>query len=634
MFDLVYRKKRLVQFILALITLPFAFFGVDYYFRSGGGPGEVAQVGSDKVTQVEFNDAMRDQQDRMRQQLGKNYDPVVFENPEVRYSLLEQLIGQRLLDEQARKNRFRVSDDQLRQYISEIPAFQVEGKFSQPRYEQLLASQNPPKTSPEFVNDVRQALTLAPLQEPISAGSIVARSNVERYLSLLDQQREVATVTISPAAYMKDVKIEDAAVMAYYDANKTVFQVPEQVKIEYVVLTPDALGTQVSVDAADIRKQYDDNVKQYAKAEERQASHILISVKPDASDADKAAAKTKADTLMAQVKKAPAQFAELAKANSQDPGSAAQGGDLGFFARDGSMVKPFEDAVFAAKQGDIVGPVQSDFGWHIIKVTAVKAAKTQSFDETKATIEKDLKQQKAVKKFAEAAEQFQNLVYEQADSLQPAAKALNLQVQTTPPLTRPQVQALGQGNAKFAQAIFGPESLQSKRNTEAIELGPNMLAAARVVEYKPATPRPFDDVKVAIRKQLEMKAANDLAQAAGKDKLAQLEAGKDAGLVFGKPVTLTRNQVQPGFAADALIGIFHVDPAKLPGYLGTPAEGGGYSIYKVTQVITAPAPDAARVAAFNGRIGEQLGREMFNAYVASLKAKADVKINQTNLEKK
>jgi len=634
MFDLVYRKKRLVQFILALITLPFAFFGVDYYFRSGGGPGEVAQVGSDKVTQVEFNDALRDQQDRMRQQLGKNYDPVVFENPEVRYSLLEQLIGQRLLDEQARKNRFRVSDDQLRQYISEIPAFQVEGKFSQQRYEQLLATQNPPKTSPQFVNDVRQALTLAPLQEPISAGSIVARSNVERYLSLLDQQREVAKVTISPAAYMKDVKVDDAAVMAYYDANKTAFQVPEQVKIEYVVLTPDALGGEISVDPADIRKQYDDNMKQYAKAEERQASHILISVKPDASDADKTAARLKADTLLAQVKKSPAQFAELAKVNSQDPGSAAQGGDLGFFARDGSMVKPFEDAVFAAKQGDIVGPVQSDFGWHIIKVTAIKAAKTQSFDDTKATIERDLKQQQAVKKFAEKAEQFQNLVYEQADSLQPAAKALNLQVQTTPPLTRPQVQALGQGNPKFAQAIFSPEALQSKRNTEAIEIGTNTLAAARVIEYKAATPRAFDDVKGAIRKQLEMKAANDLAEAAGKDKLAQLVAGKDAGLVFGKPVTLTRNQVQPGFAADALIGIFHVDPAKLPGYLGTPGEGGGYSIYKVTQVITAPAPDAARVAAFNGRISEQLGREMFNAYVASLKAKADVKINQTNLEKK
>jgi peptidyl-prolyl cis-trans isomerase D len=634
MFDIVYRKKRLVQLILALITLPFAFFGVDYYFRSGPGLSEVAQVGSDKVTQAEFDDALRTQQDRMRQQLGKNYDPVVFENPEVRYQLLEQLIGQRLLDDQARKNRFRVSDDQLRQYISEIPEFQVDGKFSQQRYEMLLASQNPPKTSPMFVNDVRQALTLAPLQEPITAGNIVARSNVERYLSLLDQQREVAAATISPSAYEKDVKVDDAAVSAYYEANKAAFQVPEQAKIEYVVLTPEALTAQVSVDAAEIKKQYDDNVKQYVRGEQRQASHILIAVKPDASDADKAAAKAKADALAAQARKTPAQFAELAKNNSQDPGSATQGGDLGYFARDGTMVKPFEDAVFAGKPGDIVGPVQTDFGWHIIKINGVQAAKTLSFDDAKATIEKDLSQQKAVRKFAEAADQFQNLVYEQADSLQPVAKALNLQVQTTPLLTRAQIQAIGQGNAKFAQAVFSPESLQAKRNTEAIEIGPNMLAAARVVEYKPATPRPFDEVKAQIRKQLELKAASDLAQAAGKEKLAQLQAGKDAGIAFGKPVSLTRNQAQPGFPPESLVGIFHADPAKLPAYVGASGEDGGYSIYKVTQVITGPPQDAARVAAFNGRIGEQLGREMFNAYVASLKAKASVKINQTNLEKK
>ncbi len=634
MFDLVYRRKRLVQFILALIMLPFAFFGVDYYFRSGNSLSEIARVGNEQISQAEFNDALRTQQDRMRQQLGKNYDPVVFENPEVRYSMLEQIIGQRLLDEQARKNRFRVSDDQLRQYISEIPAFQVDGKFSQQRYEQLLATQSPPKTPQAFVNDVRQALTLAPLQEPISAGNIVAKSNVERYLNLLDQQREVSTFTIAPDAYLKDVKVDDAAVTAFYDANKAAFQVPEQAKIEYVVLTPDALATQVSIDAADVRKQYDDNLKLYGKAEERQASHILITVKPDASDAEKAAAKEKADALAAQARKNPAQFAALAKQSSQDPGSAAQGGELGFFARDGSMVKPFEDAVFMAKAGDIIGPVQTDFGWHIIKLTAVKPGKVQSFDEVKAAIEKDMKQQKSLRKFAEAADQFQNLVYEQADSLQPVAKALNLQVQTTPGLTRAQVQALGQGNPKFAQAVFSPESLQSKRNTEAIEVGANAIIAARVVDYKAATPRPLDEVKAQIRKQLEQKAASDLAQAAGKEKLALLQQGKDAGVAFGKPVPLTRNQAQPGFPPDALLGIFHADPAKLPAYLGMPGEGGGYSLYKVSQVTTPQAPDAARVAAFSTRIGEQLGREMFNAYVASLKAKADVKINQTNLERK
>jgi hypothetical protein len=222
---------------------------------------------------------------------------------------------------------------------------------------------------------------------------------------------------------------------------------------EYVILTPDALLAQTGVDAADVRKQYEDNLKQYAKAEQRQASHILIAVKPDASDADKAAAKAKADALVAQLKKNPAQFAELAKQNSQDPGSAPQGGDLGLFARDGSMVKPFEDAAFSAKQGDIVGPVQTDFGWHIIRVTGVKAAKTQSFDEAKAGIELELKRAQAQRKFAEAADQFQNLVYEQAEY--PAGRQ-GAQPDRRVAARRARRFRRWAGNAKFATAVPAP----------------------------------------------------------------------------------------------------------------------------------------------------------------------------------
>jgi len=632
MFDFVYRKKRLVQVILALITLPFAFFGVDYYFRGGGSATEVARVGGETISQVEFANAISDQQDRMRQSAGKDYDPTVFSNPEVRYSMLEQLIGQRVLDQQVRRGNLRVSDAQLAQFIGELAPFQEDGKFSRAKYEQLLISQN--MTPLAFEQRVRQELTVAPLQEPIANGNITATSNIERYLALLDQQRQVAVATVPADAYLKDVKIDDAAVKAFYDANQGVFQVPDEVKIEYLVLTPESLTGQITVDPAEVKKQYDDNVKQYTKAEERQASHILVAVKPDATEADKAAAKQKAEALAASARKTPAKFAELAKQNSQDPGSAGQGGDLGSFARDGSMVKPFEDAVFSGRQGDIVGPVQTDFGWHIIRITGVKPGKTQSLDEARPQIEQDLKRQKATRKFVEAADQFQNLVYEQADSLQAAAKGLNLEVKTTPMLTRAQVQALAQNSPKFVQAVFSAESLQAKRNTEALEVAPNTLMAARVIDYKPATTRPFDDVKVEIRRQLERNAASELAQKTAKEKLALLEQGKDAGLSFGKPVTLTRNQAQPGFPPDALIKIFQVNANKLPAYVGAPAERGSFSVYKVTQVVSPPAPDPERLKAFNNRVGDQVGHELFNAYLASLKSKADVKINQANLEKK
>ncbi len=632
MFDFIHRKKRVVQIIIALITLPFAFFGVDYYFRSAGSVNEIARVGGDRITQAEFSDTVREQQDRMRQALGAKFDPTVFDNPEVRYTILEQIIAQHLLDSQARRDGFRVPDTQLAQFISALPAFHEDGKFSRARYEQLLASQS--MSPPMFEQRLRQELTLAPLQEPLANGNIIARSNVERYLSLLDQQRSVSSATVDPEAFLKQVKIEDAAVKAFYDGNQTAFQTPEEVRIEYVSLTPDSLSGQVSVEAADVRKQYDDNMKQYSKAEERQASHILIALKPGASDEQKLAVKKKADDIVAQARKTPAQFGELAKKISEDPGSAAQGGDLGFFARDGSMVKPFEDAVFSAKLGDIAGPVQTDFGWHVIKVTSIKAGKTLSFEEARPAIEQDLKRQKASKKFVEAAEQFQNLVYEQAESLQPAAKTLNLQVQTTPFLTRVQVQAIGQNNPKFVQSVFSPESLQAKRNTEAIEIAPNTLMAARVVEHKPASPRPYEEVKSEIRRQLERNAASELAQKAGKEKLALLEQGKDAGVSFGKAVTLTRNQPQPGFPPEALTRIFQASSAKLPSYLGVAGERGGFTIYRLEKVTTPPVPEPARLTAFVGRVGDQLGRELFTSYVASLKSKADIKINQANLEKK
>ncbi|HTR56861.1 MAG TPA: SurA N-terminal domain-containing protein [Casimicrobiaceae bacterium] len=631
MYDFLHRRKRLVQFVLALITLPFAFFGIDYYFRSTGRAQEVASVSGQPISQEDFAQSMREQQERMRQAVGANFDPTVFDDPEVRYSILEQMINQRLLQEQARHDRFRVSDAQLAQFISEIPAFQVDGKFSHERYEQLLQTQS--RTPAAFEQEVRAQLTLAPIQEPVGGANIVARSNVEHYLGLLDQQREVSAATIDVEPYMREVKIDDAAVKTFYDANPDAFQVPEEVKLEYVTLSPDTLAAQTPVDAAEVRKQYDDNLKRYGKPEERQASHILIAVKPDASDADKAAAKKRAEEVAAQAKKNPGQFAELAKSVSQDPGSASQGGDLGFFGRDGSMVKPFEDAVFSMKkEGEIAGPIQTDFGWHIIKLTGIHPGKQQSFDEVRAQIEQDLKRQTATRKFAEAADQLQNLVYEQADSLQPVAKALNLNVQTTQLITRAQVQALALNNAKFVQAVFSPSSLQAKRNTEAIEVAPNTLMAARVVEYKPAAPRAFDDVKTEIRRQLERKAASDLAHKAGMEKLALLEQGKDAGLAFGKPVVLARSQPQPGFPPSALTMIFQTDTNKLPAYVGAGNERGGYSIFRVQRLISPPAPDAAKLTAYTNRVGEQLGRELMNAYAASLRNRAEVKINEANLE--
>jgi len=634
MFDLVHKHKRVAQVILALLIVPFAFVGVDYYFRRDAATPAVATVAGEEVTRAEFDELVRQQQDRLRQQMGRGFDPAIFDNPEVRYSLVEQLVAQRLLQGQARGHRFRVADADVARTIAEIEAFRVDGKFSKERYVALLAQQN--MTPAMFERRLRDELVLAPLQEPLTAANIVAAPAAERFLALLSQQREVAVATVDAESFAKDVKIGDADVKAFYDQNAAAFQTPEQAKVEYLLLTLPAIEGKVTVDAAEVRQAYDERLASYGKAEERRASHILVAAKPDMKEAEREAAKARAEKLAAQARATPAKFAELAKANSEDQGSAQQGGDLGAFAR-GSMVKPFEDAVFAAKEGDIIGPVATDFGWHVIQVTGIEKARQRAFDEVKGEIEADLKRQKGQARFAQAADQMQNLVYEQADSLAPAAKALDLNVTTTPLVTRSQVQQLAMGNAKLVAALFSPESVQAKRNTEAIEVGTNALMAARIVEYKSAAPRPFDEVREEIRRQLVARAAGEQAGKVGREMLAKLEAGaseKEAGVSFGKPVALQRNQMQPGFTPEAVTRVFQADATKLPRYVGATSDKGGFAIYKVVEVKAPEAGDPRRAEAAATQLGDQIGRELTSAYVASLKAAADVKINQKALEAK
>ena len=634
MFDLVHKHKTAAQLILFLMMVPFAFFGVDYYFRGGNTADTVATIGKDKITQGEFDQAMRDQQQRARQLLGRNFDPAMFDNPEMRFAVLDQVVNDHLLAGKAKDERFRISDAQLRETIASIPAFQDGGKFSGDRYEMFLIGQNTNRIA--FEEKVRRDMMAAAVQEPIAAANIVARPSTERFLGLLEQQREVATAVISAEAFAKEVKIDDAGAKAFYDKNQAAFQTPELARIEYLILTADALLAGATIDPAEVRKQYDANLPHYSTAEERTVAHILVPVKPDASEADRAAARKQAEELLAKARANPAKFGDLAREFSKDPGSAEQGGDLGTFPR-GTMVKAFEDAAFAAKPGDITGPVQTEFGWHVIKVNGIKAAQVQPFDEVKAQIETDMRRQQASQKFATSADQFQNLVYEQADGLAGAAKALNLKVEVTPFITRAQAQEIAKGNAKFVQTLFAPESIQGKRNTEAIEIGPNTLIAARILDYKPAAPRPFDEVKDEIRRQLARRAASDLAQNAGNAKMAMLIEGKDdkqAGVTFGKPAQLGRGQAQAGMTPEAVARIFQVNADKLPAYVGATNERGDFSIYKVLAVTSPANADKAKVDGASARLSEQIGREMLTAYLATLKAKADVKINQANLDKK
>jgi peptidyl-prolyl cis-trans isomerase D len=395
------------------------------------------------------------------------------------------------------------------------------------------------------------------------------------------------------ADYIAKVNPTDAEIGAFYQTNQQLFQAPEQAKVEYVVLDIDAIKKGIQVSDADLRSFYDQNVARLSGNEERRASHILINAPKSSSAAERQKAKAQAEDLLKAAKAAPDSFADLAKKNSQDPGSAQKGGDLDFFSR-GSMVKPFEDAAFALKKGDISDVVESDFGYHIIRLTDIKTPKQRSFEELRPSIENDLLTQQAQRKYAEVAELFTNTVYEQSDSLKPVADRLKLEVRTATGVTRtPAPGAQGVlANAKFLTALFSPDSVEKKRNTEAVEVASNQLVSGRIVKYTPAQTRPLAEVKDLARELLLQQRGADMARKEGAtEKLAALKAAPN-GAALPTSVMLSRDFTQnlPRAVVDAAL---RADANALPALLGVDLESQGYAVLKVNKVFERGAVDAA-----------------------------------------
>ena len=630
MFDFVHKNKRLLQVVLGLMIIPFAFFGLDSYTRSMGGADDVANVEGQSITVREFNEELRQQMDRIRGILGKGADLSSFDTPESRAGLLDNLVDRRVIATATVKSRLTISDAQLREMIAGMPPFQVDGKFSKASYEALLQAQN--LTPGGFESKLRYDLALSQLNRALSGSAIQARAVSERLAVLGEQQREVQESVFPAEAFVAKVKIDEAAVKVFYDTNQGEFRTPELVRAEYLVLSADLLGALDPVSEDELKAAYAARSSQYKQDEQRRVSHILIPAAADTKPAEKEAAKKKAELLLVELRKSPGRFADLAKQNSQDPGSAEKGGDLGTVTP-GMMVKPFEDAAFGLKNGETSDLVETEFGFHIIRVTGIQPAKVKPLDEVRAELGKELGKQKGTKKFAEAAEAFSNLVYEQSDGLKPASERFKLQVQRTDWMPKAASQAAGVlGNPKMLGALFSPDSIQSKRNTDAIEVGPNVLVSARVVEHRVAAQLKYEEVKADIETRLRRQEASKLAQQEGAAKLVELKGGKDSGIKWSAAHPVSRAKPE-GLPPDALRQILSVDVAKLPAYAGFGGDG-GYVLYRVGKVIDAPAKSEKDAKASVARAESQAGSEQFAAYVASLRSRAKVEVNKVNLEKK
>jgi peptidyl-prolyl cis-trans isomerase D len=609
-----------------LIIPSFVLFGIDGYNNMGDKGESVARVGGVDISQGEWDAAHKSETDRLRASMP-NLDPKLLDSPEARYATLERLVRDRVLSQAVEAIRLTTSDSRLARELQENPTIAAlsrpDGSLDMDRYRQLVASQG---LTPEgFEARVRQDLSIRQVEAAVTATALTPAAIADVSLNAFFERREVQFVNFAAADFTAKVSPTEADLEAFYKANATLFQAPEQASIEYLLLDLEAVKKGIIISEPDLKSYYHQNAARLSGAEERRASHILLNAAKDAPSSDRQKAKARAQELLELVRKAPDSFGELAKKNSQDSGSAANGGDLDFFAR-GAMVKPFEEAAFAMKKGDISEIVESDFGFHIIKLTDVKVPLQRSFAELRAGIEADLKAQQAQRQFAESAEAFTNGVYEQSDSLKPVAEKLKLEIKVVDKLARQATPGVSGvlANPKFLAAVFAPDTVEKKRNTEAIEIGPNQLAAGRIVKHTPARTLPLADVAPAVRERVVAARASELAKKEGAEKLAAWKAAPDSASMPAS-VVVSRDQAQ-NVPPAMLKAILRAETKTLPSFIGVDLGPQGYAVARINKVTARPAPAEAAAKQDRSQYAQWWNGAEGQAYYAVLKERFKVEM--------
>lgn len=609
----------IAKVILALIIVPFALWGIDSYIGGGGSEPPVASVGDDQVGQREFFRALQNQRDMLAQQNGVKVD---IEDKAFRRNVLDQLVEIRLIGQAASRNGLTVSASQMDAVIKSAPIFQDNGAYSEQRFQAWLREQG--LGEKELFAMLQRESLAQQFQMGYGQGAVAAAASAGRLSALMAQQREVNEAVFAADAFLKGVTMDDKAVQADYDANKSDYATPAMLRIQYLVLDADAIRTGIQVGDEAARQHYEANKARYQTPEQRSASHILVK-----AEADKAAARAKAEKLLAQVKATPGKFAELARQNSDDPGSAAQGGSLGSFTRD-TMVKPFADAVFGMKVGEVSGLVETEFGYHIIRLDGIIPGAAVAFDAVRAEIKTELVNQEAERRFADVAERFSNMVYEQPDSLEAAAKEFGLAIRETGWIGRDRAEPAFLAKPALMNALFSPEALDKRQNTEAVEVAPGVLVSARVIEHQPAGVRPLAEVAGIIRAKLAAQAARAQAIASGQ---AALKAAESGQVVAGLSAPMLVSRMQPmGLPPEGVKAVFKSDAGKLPATVGVETAD-GYRLYRINRVVDA-TPDDNRAKLIQRDLARLAAQEELKSYLAYVKGAVGIKVNDALLDKK
>jgi peptidyl-prolyl cis-trans isomerase D len=627
MFDSIRNNSKILMGLLFLLVIPsFVLFGMEGYSQFEDKGAVVARVDGQKITQSEWDAAHQQEVDRIRASVP-NLDPKLLDSAEARYATLDKMVNDRLIARASEKQLLVTSDQRLARYLQQDPSIAglrgADGKLDMERYRQLAASQGmtPEMLEASVRRDLSNQQVLAGLQASVFATQRQTDAALDAYL----QRREIQVKRWTPTDFAAKVDVSDADLERYYKDNSERFRSVENVDLEYLVLDVASLQSRIELPEQDLKTYYEQNLQRITGQEQRRASHILINAAKDLPDAEKQKARAKAENLLTTVRKSPKTFAEVARKNSDDTGSAERGGDLDFFAR-GAMVKPFEDAAFALQKGDISQIVESDFGYHIILLTDIKQAQVPSFDSMRPQLEADLRKQQAQRQFAELAETFSNSVYEQSDSLSPVAERLKLTVQKAASLTRtpsPGVQDV-LNNPKLLQAIFSEDAIAKRRNTAAVEVAPNTLVSARVVNHRPSAVRPFEEVKADARQRLIQAKSAELAKAEGQARLAAWTSDP-AQSALGEAVTVSRDQA-PALPQAVIDAALRTDPSKMPALIGVDLGLQGFAVVRVNKIVQRPEATAQQSEQSRQQFARLWGQAESQAYLSSLKSQFKVEM--------
>ncbi len=594
MFQQFRNQKRWLMLIAMILIIPaFVFIGINGYSRLNPDANAIAKVDGKAIQPEEFDQAKRNYIERMRLQNGGVIDATLFDTPEANAVILYNLTTEHAVNAKLRRSYMNVSENDAVNFIKQAGAFQKDGKFSPELYENYLAARG--KSDAQFVYELRGELAREMLINSVSRTANVPAKTLGMLNNILREERTVRTLVFDPSQYLDKVKVTPEEMKAYYDKNQNLFKVPQTLDIEYVVFSPETIKLSEEPSEEILKQYYEQNKLKFGQDETRRASHILIEPETgsDAAKAD-ADAKAKAEEVLAKAKANPGSFGELAKEYSADKGSAENGGDLDYFAA-GQMVPEFDKAVFGAKKDDIVGPVKTEYGYHIIHVTDVVPAGTKPFAEVEPEIRQLWETQQRQNAFAENADNFTNTVYEQSESFQPVVERFGLQIHKADGLTengfKDPAKAPEVITKRVIQELFQPESLSEKRNTQAMEIGNNRIVSARVLKNDPEHTRTFAEVEKEIKSALELSKASELAREAGEAKLKELQAKSDLE-GFGQSEVISRSR--PLGQSEALINVEMEVPAnKLPAYTGTTVDNGDYVISYVESSKLPPTDDSA-----------------------------------------